>query len=152
MTMSLRDFIELWTSQGYPPDQVSLAELDAAEARLQTRLPTDYRSAVLEFGLPRPTIALLDTIVDHELGLADISDFHAPNEIVAETEGWCAAGMPQDLVAFGSDCCGNKFCFAVSDVRQPEQAVIFWDHDFNSVETVAPSFDRWIETYCTLPR
>lgn len=150
--MSLRDFIGLWTSQSYPPDKVSLAELDAAEARLQTRLPIDYRNAVLEFGLPRPTIALLDTIVDHELDLSDASDFLAPNEIVAETEGWREAGMPQDLVAFASDCCGNKFCFAISDAQQPEQAVIFWDHDFNSVETIAPSFDRWIETYCTLPR
>jgi len=150
--MNLHDFIGLWTHHDYPPDQVNLAELDAAEAQLQTRLPTDYRNAVLEFGLPRPTIALLDTIVDHELGLADVSDFHAPKEIITETEGWREVGMPQDLVAFCSDCCGNQFCFAVSDVRQPEQAVIFWDHDFNSVETVAPSFTDWIGTYCTLPR
>lgn len=151
MKMSLNRFVGLWTHQHYPPEQVAIDELDAAEARLQTRLPTDYREAVLQFGLPRPTIALLDTIVDHELGLADISNFHAPNEIVTETEGWREAGMPPNLVAFASDCCGNQFCFVVSDIRRPEQEVIFWDHDFDSVETIAPSFAHWIESYCNLP-
>jgi hypothetical protein len=58
--MSLSRFMALWTHPDYAPDPVSESELERAEVRLQTRLPADYRNAVLELGLPRPTIELLD--------------------------------------------------------------------------------------------
>ena len=149
--MSLQRFIELWTHPDYPPDSVEPGALDSLESRLQTYLPIDYRAAILEFGLPRPTIELLDAIVKHELNLADASEFHGPVEIATITEGWREAGLPGDLIAFASDCTGNLFCFLASESRQREQPVLFWDHDFDTVDEVAPSFAQWIECYCDLP-
>src|SRR5687767_10607348 len=108
--MSLSRFIALWTHPDYAPDPVSEDQLENAEGRLQTRLPTDYRNAVLQLGLPRPTIELLDVIVDRELALRDVSDFLNPAEIVSVTEDWRDLGLPEELVAFATDCMGNLFC------------------------------------------
>src|SRR5215217_2049921 len=109
--MSLSRFITLWTHPDYAPDPVSEDELKKAEGLLQTRLPPDYRIAVLEFGLPRPTIELLDAIVERELDLRDVSEFLGPAEIVSVTVDWRDLGLPEELVAFATDCMGNLFCF-----------------------------------------
>lgn len=94
-----------------PPDPVVESDLRRVEQHLDMRLPDDYRQAVLTVGLPRPTIALLDAIVERELDLHDVSNFYSPQEIIEETTDWHEIGMPEKLIAFASDCCGNKFCF-----------------------------------------
>ena len=62
--MSLARFADKWGSSHYPSDSVSEADLRSVEHRFAVRLPDDYREAVLETGLPRTTIDLLDAIVD----------------------------------------------------------------------------------------
>lgn len=101
--MSLNRFITLWTHPDYAPDPVSEGDLKKAEAGLQTRLPTDYRNAILQIGLPRPTIDLLNAIVDRELDLIDVSDFLSPGELASLTEDWRDLGLPEKLVAFATD-------------------------------------------------
>jgi len=61
--MSLARFNEQWTSPAYPPDRVMEPDLRLVEERFGLRLPDDYRQAILIVGLPRPTIALLNTVV-----------------------------------------------------------------------------------------
>ena len=146
--MSLSRFISLWTHPDYAPDAVTEGELDRVEGRLRTRLPADYRSAVLQFGLPRPTIKLLDAIVDRKLGLRDVSDFLGPAEMVTVTEDWRDLGLPEELVAFATDCMGNLFCFPTAASAVGEVPVLFFDHDEGSVDVVAPSFSRWIDVFC----
>ena len=109
--MTLARFTEIWTSGNYPPEPVAESDLRRVEQRLNVDLPDDYRQAVLQVGLPRPTIALMDAIVERELDLHSLNDFYSPVEIIEETTGWREIGMPEQLVAFASDGCGNKFCF-----------------------------------------
>lgn len=145
--MSLMKFVEKWTSPDYPPDPVSTDALNEAEKKLHSCLPKDYKKAVLTIGLPRPTIALLDAIVDRELDVHAIGDFYSPSEIVTGTLDWREIGMPENLIAFASDGCGNMFCF---DTERERSIVLFFDHDFGTVSVIAYSFDAWIAALCEI--
>lgn len=147
-SMSLSRFIALWTHPDYAPDPVSGAEFEHAEVRLQMRLPTHYRNAVLQLGLPRPTVELLDAIVERELDLRGVSEFLNPADIVSVTESWRDLGLPEELVAFATDCMGNLFCFPTKADDSGEMPVFFFDHDERTVDVIAPSFTRWIEEFC----
>ncbi|MER8378719.1 SMI1/KNR4 family protein [Mesorhizobium sp. M0142] len=149
--MSLSRFVEKWTTPAYPPDSVSEEDLGAAEQQLGVHFPEDYRKAVLDVGLPRPTIALLNAIVERKLDLHDLANFYSPKEIVEETLGWREIGMPDRLVAIASDSLGNKFCFNADQLGGESadmRAIWFFDHDFGTVDEVAPSFHAWIDAFC----
>lgn len=149
--MTLAQFNELWGSDYYPPDSVVESDLRRVEQHLDLRLPDDYRQAVLAVGLPRPTIALLDAIVERKLDLHDVSNFYSPQEIIGETNGWHEIGMPEKLIAFASDCSGNKFCFHSDRLKiggAEASAIWFYDHDFETVIQIAPSFNGWIAKFC----
>lgn len=116
--------------------------------RLNMRVPPDYRAAVLQMGLPRPTVALLDAIVERELDLRDVSEFLSPAELVSVTEDWRDLGLPNELFAFAADCMGNLFCFpTTADAGEPVP-VFFFDHDKRTANIAAPSFTRWVEEFC----
>ena len=146
ISVSLERFIALWTMPEYPPALVSEEELSVVEARFGFRFPVDYRDAVLRFGLVSPTIALLDAIVDQELAMGDLSALLNPDEMIAATEGWREMGLPDDMVAFASDCSGNLFCFGT----QTDGIVFYFDHDFGTMRSVAPSFANWISAFCDI--
>jgi cell wall assembly regulator SMI1 len=149
--MSLARFTEIWTSGDYPPEPVAETDLRNVEQRLDVHLPQDYRQAVLQVGLPRPTIALMDAIVERELDLHSLGDFYSPAQILKETIDWRKIGMPEGLVAFASDGCGNKFCFDADRLNNGSadgSAIWFYDHDFATVYKIAASFDDWIEAFC----
>ncbi len=151
--MTLARFTEIWTSVDYPPDPVAESDFRSVEQRLGVRLPDDYLRAVLQAGLPRPTIALMDAIVERELDMHSLSDFYSPVEIIEETTQWREIGMPEQLVAFASDGCGNKFCFDAERLNNGSaegHAIWFYDHDFETVVKIAPSFTVWIEAFCNV--
>jgi len=148
--MSLSRFIKLWTHPNYAPEPVVKEDLEGAERLLKTRLPTAYRNAILELGLPRPTIELLDAICDRDLDLYSLGDFLGPTEIAEVTGGWRDLGLPEELVAFATDGMGNLFCFPTSLEATEDLPVFLWDHDSKEVESVASSFSGWIEDYCRL--
>lgn len=148
--MSMSRFISLWTHPESTPDPVGEDELDAVEARLRTRLPADYREAMIQSGLPRLTIDLLGTIVDRQLDVRDVNDFLPPAEIVTLTEAWRELGLPEELVAFATDCVGNLYCFPTGETEGRSQPVFFFDHENREVEAVAPSFAAWIDEFCGL--
>jgi len=148
--MSLSRFIALWTHPQHPADSVSREELEGAERRLRTSLPPDYRNAVLQFGLPRPTIELLGAIVDRQLDLRDVSDFLSPAEMASVTQDWRDLGLPEQLVAFATDSMGNLFCFPTEPDASGAAPVFFFDHDSRTVELIAPSFARWIDDFCSV--
>ena len=103
---------------------------------------------MLAVGLPRPTIALLDAIVERELDLASLGDFYSPDEIVTETIDWRERGLPAELVVFAGDESGNKFCFPAD--RSAGEGVWFFDHDFGTIREIALSFGAWIEELCAV--
>ena len=144
--VALRGFNSRWAIEDYPPVPVTLAELEAAEAELVYRYPDTYRSAVLQVGLPRPTADLWDAI--GEADLPHLGDFLSPKEAVEAAEGWGAAGFPNDLVPFASDSSGNLLAFRKTAAGD---AVWLWDHDFDTTEQIASSFEGLIAAYCRLP-
>jgi len=148
--MSLERFTSRWTIPEYPPTPVDAHALAKAETSLGVRFPADYRVAVLRCGLPHPTIALLDSIVEHDLSVADVSDFLDPTSIVETSRSWRDIGLPDHLIAFASDSLGNLFCFS-GHSPDGTSSVFFFDHDEGSVDEVAPSFTAWIDELARLP-
>lgn len=148
--MSLGRFITLWTHPDYTPERVSPDQIDAIEGQLRTCLPVDYRDSVVRWGLPRPTIALLDAIVDRALDLYDVSEFLDPAEIGAVTKQWRIFGLSDELVAFAKDCMGNLFCFPIDAQRAQSAPVFVFDHDSGAVKIVSRSFAEWIAEFCSI--
>jgi SMI1-KNR4 cell-wall len=145
----LAAFSNKWSHPDYPPIQVGAEALGVAEVALGSRLPASYRAAVLDVGLPRPTGALLGSIVDNELDLPDIGDFFAPDEMVSSTTAWRSMGLPPTMTAFASDCMGNLFAF--EQEGGDAGPVYFFDHDSGQTELLADSFAEWIGAYCQIP-
>ena len=149
--MTLARFTEIWCRPDDPAQPVSESDLQNVERRLRVHLPKDYREAILEIGLPQTTIALLDAIVERNLDLHCVGDFYTPIEIIEDTIGWREIGMPDQLIAFASDGCGNKFCFdanQLNDATADSYGVWFYDHDFDTVDQIAPNFSAWIDAFC----
>ena len=148
--MNVSRFITQWTHPSFAPDPVAESELESTEGRLETRLPAEYREAVLQFGLPRPTSALLEAIVDQELRLRDVSDFLSPSEIVSVTEDWRELGLPEQFVAFATDCMGNLFCFPKNSEASDELPVYYFNHDSGAVDKIASTSSQWIDEFCSV--
>ena len=144
--MGIALFVARWMHPDYPPRPISEEALGAVEAHFRFSFPADYREAVLQAGLVSPTIDLLDAIVDRELDMPDLSQLLDSAQMVATTTAWRDMGLPDDMVAFGSDCSGKLFCFRTDG----EPAVFYFDHDSEATRTVAPSFSEWIEEFCKL--
>ena len=138
-------FIWKWTHPNQPPEKVDAGELAAVEASLGL-LPQSYKRAIVAHGLPYPAVALREAIDAGDLELPDISEFLPPDEIVNTTEGWRQFGLPGHMVVFASDCLGNLFCFESG--KPDEDAVWFFDHDFDELSRLAPSFRDWLAGYC----
>lgn len=143
------DFSTKWSHPEYPPEPVLVGDLARAEEQLGGRLPADYREAVIEIGLPRPTIALLHSVCEEEADFADVADFLTADEMISSTEAWRKMGLPQGKIAFASDCMGNLFAFDSNTLDQ-SSGVWFFDHETGETALVAPSFKGWIQQYLDL--
>ncbi|WEK59331.1 MAG: SMI1/KNR4 family protein [Candidatus Brevundimonas phytovorans] len=146
---ALADFSSKWSHPEYPPVRVLVADLKRAEDQLDSRLPSDYRDAVLSIGLPRPTTALLHSICEEEADFSDVAEFLAADEMVETTQAWRQMGLPKDKIAFASDCMGNLFVFDSGGLSQNSQ-VWFFDHDSGEIALLAASFDSWLQRYLDL--
>lgn len=143
-------FFTQWSHPDHLPVKVNHSELNDAETTLGVRFPEDYKAEILSVGLPSPTLALLEAIVDREADLYDLSELYTPHDIIEVSTGWWQIGMPKNLIAIGNDSMGNKFCFDIADLQGDTVAsapVYFWDHDFGTVELVGASFPVWIGNY-----
>lgn len=148
--MSLGRFIKLWSWADQAPVRVTAAELEAAEERLGFRFPADYRAAVLAWGVPDVSIALLDFVVDADADMTAVSELVLPEEVVEMTEAWREVGLPETLVAFASGCGGKKFCFQTDAAEGETGGVWLFDREVGEAERVAESFDGWIGAFCDL--
>jgi hypothetical protein len=151
--MLLERFVEKWGHRDYPPEWVSELELGRAEWRLRASLPDDYRSAVLQVGLPCPGIELFDTIEEGGLDLDCPNEFLSPADMVETSLGWRMHNLPRHLVAFAIEDDGSLFCFDGRGARPGEEqcaGVFLFDVYGRIVEKIAPSFDAWLLPYCEL--
>lgn len=146
----LLGFAQKWCHPDYPPLQIDPEKLLAVGHELGVSFPDDYRSAILTVGLPHPTLALLNNILERNSDLHDLSNLYSPEEILSSTKGWHEAGMPGNLIAIGNDCSGSSFCFDANDLKNgsvSQAPVYFWDHDFDETERIEVSFSSWIGSY-----
>lgn len=146
---ALADFAKKWSHPDYPPEPILAADLQTAEDQLGGRLPDEYRDAVLNIGLPRPTGALLHSVCEEEADFADVADFLGADEMISSTQAWRQMGLPNDKIAFASDSMGNLFAFESTALGQSSE-VWFFDHDTGETALVAPSFGNWIKQYLDL--
>jgi hypothetical protein len=149
----LAAFNDKWGRPKNPPTPVDPAALMQVGLQLGMTFPACYIAAMGEVGAPSTTLGLLHVITTQQLDLPDLSALHVPADVWTKTVGWRAAGMPNWLVAIGSDCMGNSFCFDMRKkgiLRKSSPAIYLWDHDLGNTRKVADSFDLWIERYLQL--
>lgn len=141
-----QNFVDKWTHPEYRPTPVAQEQLDKCARELEVEFPASYIEYATVYGSGGPTMELLNSIVDGELEVNDLSDMHTPDEIIDSIESWKSAGMPNDLVPIASDSMGNMFCFKHSEIMEPndDAGIWFFDHDFDTVEKTHDSFTAWI--------
>lgn len=69
--------------------------------------------------------------------------------MISSTEAWREMGLPDDMIAFASDCMGNLFAFDGVPLNS-NSGVWFFDHETGETALVAPSFKDWIQQYLDL--
>jgi cell wall assembly regulator SMI1 len=146
------DFVNLWCKGHYKPRKISRNKIEMVEAELSFKFPPSYREAMISHGSTDVMISLLDTIVDQNLNLRDVSEIFQPTKIYDTMVGWQDAGMPKHLIPIAKDCAGNLFCFSAQDTPDSSQEIPihFFDHDFDEVELEADSFEEWVKAYLEL--
>jgi hypothetical protein len=122
-----------------------------AEAALGLLWPESYRQFALTCGAVYSP-SLLDLIAERKAGFSDVQQFLTPKQSVTETRRWRLepAGA---CMAFANDCSGNWFAFrdlSGSPPRPDEAEVWLFDHENDTVEVEAKSFEEWISRYLTL--
>ena len=143
-------FVDKWVGTAKASQSVR-QNLSQIERALQITLPLSYRGFVEEYGTPS-TAWLLESIVAGGHELADVASFIDLPEVVATTRDYEAAGMEPGYVGIADDCMGNLFLFRTADcVGRPQDAAVwFFDHDFVTVDQVAPTFVSWLREYLDL--
>ncbi len=121
------------------------AQLDTTNAACDIALPASFRAFAKSVG-DAYTPNILDAITERNLEHPDVQNFMPVTDIPDDTAAYWQAGMPGNVVAFASDCMGNLFVFPreLHDVAPDDAPVLFFDHDFSTVETVAVSFDAFL--------
>ena len=126
----------------------SQIDIDKLENEFKIFLPDDYNFFLLNFGnIWTPEI--LDLVVDKELDINDVQDFWGIDKIIYDKKNEWASKVFPEIIPFASDCMGNIFAFMSNDLRLPRETaeIYFFDHDFNTVEKISPSFKNWLEKF-----
>jgi hypothetical protein len=148
------DFLDVWCRGYYKTHKTSRKKFEMIEAELGFKFPPSYREAMISFGASDVMITLLDTIVDQNLDLRDVTEIIRPAKIYKEMIGGQKAGMPNHLIPIASDCMGNSFCFSTHEVSDSakEIPIYFFDHDFDEVDLEADCFEDWLKAYLNIIR
>lgn len=145
-------FVEKWVGKTARPRRGLERDLVALERQLGITLPASYVVFVLSYGICS-TVWLLNSIVEGEHDVHDLAWFDDPRKMAADTALYESGGMPKGFLGFASDCGGNMFLFRKADcVPGTEDApVFFFDHDFVTMEKIAPSFTEWLAEFVVIP-
>ncbi|MCU7844773.1 MAG: SMI1/KNR4 family protein [Candidatus Thiodiazotropha sp. (ex Monitilora ramsayi)] len=147
-------FVDKWTHPDYRPKPVESSSVDLCAEKLKVVFPSSYYEYLTSFGSGGTTRELLDSIVEDEVEINDLSEVFTPDELIESTDAWRGAGMPKDLIAFASDCMGNMFCFKSSEIviAKDDSPIWFFDHDFVTVEKIQDSFTSWIYEFVKIEK
>jgi hypothetical protein len=128
------------------PKPATTRALDALEKELELAFPEAYRTFMKAYG-GAYTPELLDRVVEGGSPAHDIQEIFAIKEVGSRTKSYWKAGMPKDVVGFASDCMGNLFCFQRVKAPSQDGRILFFDHDFVTVEKVAATFQALLGGY-----
>ncbi|TWT85211.1 SMI1 / KNR4 family protein [Posidoniimonas polymericola] len=131
---------------GDPPVPATEQQVESLGVELSTAVPEAYLSFITRFGAVY-TPHILDAIVDAALDYSDVQNFLTVEQAITDTKAYWAAGMPEDVIGIASDCMGNFFGFRRQGAKSDDAPVVFFDHDFVDVSTVADSFDAFLTWY-----
>lgn len=155
MNTVFRDFVSKWVSTYHgdpvPAGAESLAQLENSFGIVLPQSYLDFMTTVGPVWVPD----ILDSVVQHESELQALQDIYTVEDAIEQTRAWHAAGMDENLFAFANDSMGNKFCFAMDQCGMPrcmDSPVYFFDHDYDTVDEVAPSFLDFLEGYLALKK
>jgi len=121
------------------------AEIEAAEAELGLKFPDSYKVFLQKLGwidCPFITVCGLGPDVDWRTNLRLIvqSWWHEVDSDIR---------LPRHLLPIVDDGAGNVYCLDVSQMRESECPVVFWDHEsFEGADQipteVGPDFCTWV--------
>jgi cell wall assembly regulator SMI1 len=131
---------------GERPLPVTVQQLDAVEAELDSTLPSAFREFMTRHGAVY-TPSILDEISDNNIEHPDIQNILDPDKAVEGTKAYWSAGMPTDVIGVASDCMGNIIGFRRRAGFVEDAPVVFFDHDFDEVTELAPTFDEFLNWY-----
>ena len=151
-TKIFQTFVDKWIGNDERMP-VSRSRIDALEDLLGTTLPSAYREFMTTVGAVSVPVALLSSIVDQQLDVADVQDFYDPENVLSATRAWRKMGLPENLFAVASDSSGNQFCLAIPDIGEAvddDASIWFFDHEEPEAYDMEVPFTKWIETYANI--
>ncbi len=147
-----KQFVEKWGDLDTPLRPCSEASIAAMEQRLGTKLPDIYRAFLLEVGGLNAYRIYDDIESEDRQHVPELCHFNSPEQIIEEAEGWRDAGLPENMIPFADDICGNLLCFEKQSGPSEDGPVYDWDHDVRETSEVAPSFLSIIEGYVEIEK
>jgi len=125
------------------PFSTSIGFIEAAEARLATKLPEAFRRYLLQsnggtvelLDLPWEVTCVQDSSDRERLRRTSVDIVHE----TSEARQW--PGFPDRAVAIGQDGCGNYLLFLPRDLEPALRDELYvWWHEGSELERVADSF------------
>jgi hypothetical protein len=148
--LALQRFADKWGHPDHLPDRVDSGDLAIAEHEIGRQLPEAYVRAVIEVGLPSPTLSLAHSLIDAEADASDVAAFFTPAQLVQRLAHYRSDETPEDFVAFADTSMGDRFGFRCPRTgvgRAADSAVLLMDHETGKVQEVATSFVTWLLDY-----
>ncbi len=148
--LALQRFADKWSHPDHLPDRVDGGDLAIAEHEMGRQLPEAYVRAVIEVGLPRPTLSLARSLIDADANASDVAAFFTPAQLVQRLDQHRSDATPDAFVAFADSSMGDRFgflCPRPGAGRAADSAVLLLDHETGGVEEVATSFVDWLRDF-----
>lgn len=141
-TKAAARFVHAFRCQAYR--QPTEADVSAAESALGFKLPSAYRSVVLQCGI-LDCPHLLDALAPTAPAMPVLQTMAALDEIAPATAAARDVGLPADYFVFGHDPAGSPFCFTATPA--PKDTVFYFDADLRTLREVASSIHHLIAQY-----
>ena len=124
------------------------ASIEHLERKFKVFLPEIYKSFLKEIGNVF-TPEILNIVVDKEIDLLEVNEFWEIEQIIFDKENEWTSNLSTELIPIANDSLGNLFAFSNEELTKNniKIGIYFFDHDFNTIEKIANSFENWIEKF-----
>ena len=116
------------------------SQLSKIEDHFGLSLPEDYKKALAECNLGKPTLERFDTEFKKECVLDYMIDL---SDAVSLAKTMSAEYGVENLIPISRDPFGNLIAFRIAGQRV--DGVVFWDHETNKISKISGSFTEFIE-------